>query len=510
MAFDGLFIKKLINETTPFILNKKVNKIYSSKDHFYFKLGEYFLTFNLSKSNSFFYISNKSLNNFNNEFLKTLKIYLNNTKLISINQKGYDRIIKFTFLKFDKLFGSNEIYLYFEAFGKDSNLILVNSDNKIIDAYLKNPPLDLRTILPGFMYEDMKGNKENPLNINYDNINEFKDIVKNYEGISPLVARYLFSTRKNLETIKINPTKNLDNNKFYWFNLFDNKNIENFNSLSDLLLSLEENKIIDKRKINSFLTKKRNKEVNKLSDLKEDLKRNKELLSYKEYADKIYSSNLNLKKKYSHFKEIKLNLNKTLNENAQNFYDIYKKASSSFIPINKEIKITKNKIDLFNEHLQNLKYINEQTDLEELEKELLAYGYKPKNKQLYKNKKNIPNILTITLDDAKIYVGKNNIQNEYIISNIANKDDMWFHVKNYSGGHVILKGNKSSKNILICANLACFYSSQKNSSNIFIDYTYFRYVSKIRKQPAYKVKYTNYKTMVINIDLDLLSNLFVC
>ncbi|WP_368259761.1 NFACT RNA binding domain-containing protein, partial [Clostridium paraputrificum] len=40
-----------------------------------------------------------------------------------------------------------------------------------------------------------------------------------------------------------------------------------------------------------------------------------------------------------------------------------------------------------------------------------------------------------------IYVGKNNLQNDYLSLKFANRNDMWLHTKNIPGSHVIIQAN---------------------------------------------------------------------
>ncbi len=51
-------------------------------------------------------------------------------------------------------------------------------------------------------------------------------------------------------------------------------------------------------------------------------------------------------------------------------------------------------------------------------------------------------IETIDIDDKKydIIIGQNQIENDNIIKN-ANQNDIWFHLDNLSGPHIILKSN---------------------------------------------------------------------
>ena len=41
--------------------------------------------------------------------------------------------------------------------------------------------------------------------------------------------------------------------------------------------------------------------------------------------------------------------------------------------------------------------------------------------------------------DYEIFIGKNNKQNDFLISKVANGEDLWFHGLNYPSSHVILK-----------------------------------------------------------------------
>ena len=98
-------------------------------------------------------------------------------------------------------------------------------------------------------------------------------------------------------------------------------------------------------------------------------------------------------------------------------------------------------------------------------------------------------------------VGKNNKQNDYITLKLANNEDIWFHVKDFPGSHVVLRTeNKipSQDTINKCANLAKKYSKVNQSSNISVDYTYIKYVKKQNKAKPGMVIYTNNKTVMVH------------
>jgi len=97
----------------------------------------------------------------------------------------------------------------------------------------------------------------------------------------------------------------------------------------------------------------------------------------------------------------------------------------------------------------------------------------------------------IELEDATIFVGKNNRQNDYIISKLAKDEDIWFHTKDCAGSHVLLKTtNLTDELILKCAKIAKEFSSGADSSKIGVIYTKRKY---LRKPPAATLGYVTYK-----------------
>ena len=115
------------------------------------------------------------------------------------------------------------------------------------------------------------------------------------------------------------------------------------------------------------------------------------------------------------------------------------------------------------------------------------------NKNNTKKKKNKnPHVLHLQLEDADIYVGKNNIQNNYITHQLARKQDTWFHVKDYHGSHVLIKTNElNEEKIRMCSQLATYYSKGKQSSSVPVDYTQ---VGQLKKVPGSKIGFVTMKT----------------
>lgn len=106
--------------------------------------------------------------------------------------------------------------------------------------------------------------------------------------------------------------------------------------------------------------------------------------------------------------------------------------------------------------------------------------------------------LSYTIDGFTVLVGKNNQENDYLTLKIAKENDIWFHVKDMQGSHVILvtdKKNPSQETINKVASISAYYSKAKLSSNVPVDYTLVKYVKKPSKAKPGMVIYTDQKTV---------------
>ncbi len=83
-----------------------------------------------------------------------LRKHLLNAKLLSVSQIKLERVVLFTFEHLDEMGDLSEKRLFVELMGKYSNIILVDRENKVIDAIRRVPPTmsSVRTVLPGSPY----------------------------------------------------------------------------------------------------------------------------------------------------------------------------------------------------------------------------------------------------------------------------------------------------------------------------------------------------------------------
>ncbi|PZV07503.1 MAG: hypothetical protein DCF21_21655, partial [Leptolyngbya sp.] len=87
-----------------------------------------------------------------------------------------------------------------------------------------------------------------------------------------------------------------------------------------------------------------------------------------------------------------------------------------------------------------------------------------------------------TPDGLPVLVGRNNRQNDLLISTVATDYDLWFHTQEIPGSHVLLRlgaGDVASdRDLAYVADLAAYYSRARQSDQVPVIYTQPRHVYK--------------------------------
>jgi predicted ribosome quality control (RQC) complex YloA/Tae2 family protein len=250
-----------------------------------------------------------------------------------------------------------------------------------------------------------------------------------------------------------------------------------------------EKKLNETKKVIINRLNKKIKEIeNRLSKIpsEEELLKKSEL--YKKYADVAMANLYQIKPFMKEFKTYDFEGNeiiipvpelKNINEIGNYYYNLSKKAKRKA----KNIHIEKEFLTSQLEFLQNYKKLVEKSqDLASLK------SYTPPKKE----KKEDENIAKFFFDDYQILVGKNEKGNIKLLKS-ANANDIWMHIKNYPGAHVIIKNNKLSvpENILKeAAKLAVAFS---NKDEGVVDYTKRKFVKTKEKANVEYGKYSSLK-----------------
>ncbi|HEY8393224.1 MAG TPA: NFACT RNA binding domain-containing protein [Thermaerobacter sp.] len=108
-----------------------------------------------------------------------------------------------------------------------------------------------------------------------------------------------------------------------------------------------------------------------------------------------------------------------------------------------------------------------------------------------------------------ILVGKNNRQNDWLVTRVANDWDIWLHAKDVPGSHVLLRrdrhqGEPDEEALLAAARVAAYHSRARWSSQVPVDYTEARYVRKPRGARPGFVLYDHARTVFVTPDPETL------
>ncbi|MBQ2816440.1 MAG: NFACT family protein [Clostridia bacterium] len=205
--------------------------------------------------------------------------------------------------------------------------------------------------------------------------------------------------------------------------------------------------------------------------------------------------------------EIEIPLDEKLspNQNAQKYFKLYQKAKAAQALLYDQIRENREEIEYISGQLVNLENITEENELNEMRAELVKFGYIRNNPQLSgkKNVQKIPETRPMEYTSPsgiKIYVGKNNTQNDRLTFS-ADGNDYWLHTKDIPGSHVIirLEGKPLDDQTLVyAARIAAKYSKAKNSSQVPVDYVQRKYVKKPSGAKPGFVVFTNNKTLYVD------------
>lgn len=418
-------------------------------------------------------------------FCMLLRKYLEGAKIAKIIQPKDERILEFYFETYNEL--SEKIYLCLaiELMGKHSNVILYNYDTNVIIGCMHNvgaEKSEVREIIGGLPYAY-------PPKINHKNFSGFSQLLKETIEKKP---------QESSQTRGFNPLSKKTINETIDNYFADLQEQENIKSLKSRLLTVTKTKL---RKVDSASQKVKKQST---SVEKADLYRKKgDLIMANLYSNKDFSKSIEILD-YETNSTLKIDLDetKTLKENANQFYKLYNKAKTANLKATEMAENLKQEREYLEQVLYSIEAAQSVEDLMEINQE----GKKERRKEGKPSfSPSLPpalNLLTIHHSPFTIYVGKNNKQNDFIVSKLARSEDLWFHTHNCAGSHVLLRveagQNVTDEVIFECAKLAKEYSSAKNSSKVGIIYTQAKNLKKPPAAPLGYVTYKNEKEIIVD------------
>ena len=570
MAFDGFITKSIISELKQTIIGAKVNKVYEpTKNEIVLSLynnGENYLL-NLCANPEFcrIHLTNYSKPNPQNayNFCMLLRKYLVGGRIYNISNYDLERTVEIQFECYNDLNDLVKRKLFIEIMSRQSNVILTNENNVIIDT-LKHCDSS-RDLLPAHEYTFMPITKHSFLSLN--SFNEFLNIYKKEtESLeSASLSKFFTNTfigfskpfiKENLEIMHIsdNEYNNEDLEKIYnhikeiiSFMGTDKVTCKEIGSKDYTLIA---NKITeDSESINAFIdrfyfnkeqstlfTNSRNnllkivssslkKTYKKLENINQKLKECDDMDKFRLYGELLtanlykFDSNANIKEVtvdnyYNNNAPITIPLDISLSvqKNIEKYFKKYNKLKNALTIVSEQKKEAEKELDYIESivfNLSNAKTVNDISGVyEEIAENVStkkAIAKQEKNKNIKKKSPSeVIEFETQTIDGYTVYIGKNNMQNDYISLKLSNPNDIWFHTQKIHGSHVLLRNSENleideiPENVLFnCAKLAKENSKASTSLNISVDYCYAKFVKKASGSRPGMVIYNNFKTIIV-------------
>ena len=559
---DSLTLKAFLNENSHIFTNAYVQKVKQpSRKELLLVLRNYSKSFRFYINIDAFYyhIAFLSLEDIEKRQIETpkqalmfcmlLRKYIENSKIIKINQPKHERIIELFFETINDNFKTERLVLAIELMGKHSNIILYNFDTKIILGSIHNVGKEksqYREVFGNLPY--IYPNKKEKIDINKISFEDFFDKIsssqipiknflnENFYDITNDFAAKLLSTfdqfnkdsKKNVEYlynklidyINLKDIKPGYDDSYKAFSIFGfcNKKVLTVNEmLNDYYqFYILENKFNSlKQKIITNLNKETKKLETNILNVQIELNDTKKSDIYKQYADLLMMNIYNLRdiknqkevvlEDFNTNEKIKIKLDDTLSitDNANKYYKKYSKLKKSKDFLNERLDLLNNRLEKIREINHYVNIANDVCDLEQILETIDSKNNQISPQKQDKNKKNKINIETMEISGYTLFIGKNDKQNDYILSKLSNANDFWFHIKDAPSAHIIVKNNNKLEMlpdaiILNVAKILKNISYGQKASKVSIIYTMKKHVNKGTSKGLAFVTYSNEKEIVID------------
>jgi predicted ribosome quality control (RQC) complex YloA/Tae2 family protein len=197
---------------------------------------------------------------------------------------------------------------------------------------------------------------------------------------------------------------------------------------------------------------------------------------------------------------IPLNPGLTANENAQDYFERYRKAQSAGVQLPGLVEESRAEIAYLDQLATLIAQAPGFSELEALAAESAELaapdpGSRPKKSTAPRR----PRAL-VDADGNSVYVGRSGPQNEFVTFDIAGPDDTWLHARGVGGSHVVIRWRspdspESPETVAAAAALAAWYSAARESGRVEVDIAPRRHVRKIKGARPGMVTYRNERTI---------------
>jgi len=572
MPFDGILAHFMAEELNRVLIGGRIGKIQQvTRDTIILHVragGEnHRLLISSNASSPRIHLTGKQYESPDNPpvFCMVLRKHLSGARIMGFNTTGFERVIFMEAEAADELGDRHVKRLAVEIMGKHSNIILLNSDNRIIDAirHVDSQVNRVREILPARTYisppaqDKLDPSSEDTYASIMEGLRESGRRIENYlldrlQGFSPVLCRELCA-RASLDERK--PASDLStgeatrlieelrgmmrgligcgptpvviydhpSGKAIDFHITDlvqypvKKYCRTISQAVDEYYSsrLEKEALSQKaHELMKTVGKLIEKCEKRLAANVQSYEENKDYERLRLFGELVTSSIYSLKKGMSsarirnyyaegeEYEEIPLDPQKSPQENAQHYFKSYGKARTAFNYAAGQIESLKKELSWLESVMLAIESAENSGQLDEIRLELYEQGYLksyPRKSRRDGQAGSSP-IRVVSSDGFEIFIGRNNKQNDRLTLKEARHEDIWLHVKNYPGSHVIIKtGGRQVPGSTLeeAAAYAAWFSKARTAPKAEVDYTYVRHVKKTSGARPGMVIYENYSTIVV-------------
>lgn len=188
--------------------------------------------------------------------------------------------------------------------------------------------------------------------------------------------------------------------------------------------------------------------------------------------------------------EIPLNPDKNAIQNAQKLYKQHgklKRARDAVMPLLAEVRAEIAYLEQIEAALAQITHYEKPVDLDaiaDIREELIQQGYleAPDHRAAPRHSDESQFYRTQTPSGLPVIIGRNNRQNDQLISQVATDYDLWFHTQEIPGSHVLLRLEAgqvpSDEDLQHVADLAAFFSRARQADQVPVVYTQPQHVYK--------------------------------
>ena len=567
MPFDGLTAAAAAAELNEKILDKKISRIYQPLKNeiniFFADREKTCLKITADPSYPRMHLTEAKNENplQASSFCMVLRKHLAGGIVKAVRQDRFDRTIIIEIESFDQAANLVTFSLITEIMGRHSNIILVSSSGRIIDAvkHVSRQKSSVREVMPSCQYINPPNDKLNPLSFDrneactllsfYREKSASNALLSVFMGLSPALAASVLAdygldpaaplqflseqpypdccdaAEAFFADLTISPVlyyENTNRPKDFSAVLYSSlpyaktKNTDSISKAAEAFYSeknghvfaLQQYSAVIKH-LNTLLSREKNK-------LSVRIKEREEAESYElssVYGNLILTHLGRMKKGEGSLEAenylngetvlIPLAVHLTPAQNAQKYFKKFTKDKNALVKLAELIKESEDRVFFLESQIYYLSSASSSEEAGEIISELTKHRIMsaPKKKQPHRSMPPHEPAEYESPDGYKITAGRNNRQNDNLTFRSAGSDDIWLHAKNTAGSHVILKtesGKYSEEALLAAASAAAYHSGAKESENVPVDYTYVRYVKKPSGAAAGRVIYTNQKTVYVS------------